>query len=426
MICIVSCLSALALYIPIENLLIPPSAYLYDRRGSSDIHVPYVSGRRAFGVAVPLPTSSAGTPRLPRVLREATSFVLMDQNIKTEGIFRVNARAVTVDVLKEAYDRGQKFIVWREGQCVSTFSHWKEGYGDVMVEDVEQTEGFGLFPAAGLIKRWYAELRHPIFTESCYSQLEWLFGDGQNTVEVSSLRDLICLDAEWPLLSRTSRQIMYMHLLPLLSKVAEYQDWNQMTPYNLAVCFAPNLVRGRDAIVDAKIAGVVRRILEAAIIHWKSELSPSCGMDHWRFEESLRAPESREDREDPQEEIKSTLLPNQVAGVITLVDNEDSTEEGPESKPPLPPRPDDTRPTVIDGSTPLRRKPAPSIQAPPRYSTLILQSPVGTNFAPSYSGIPIEHSTMDPHQSPDLRDAASTSIQAAVPRKPLPESSKSS
>ena len=348
----------------------------------------------------------------------------MDQNIKTEGIFRVNARAVTVDVLKEAYDRGQKFIVWKEGQCVSTFSHWKEGYGDVMVDDVEQTEGFGLFPAAGLIKRWYAELRDPIFTESCYSQLEWLFGDGRKPIEVSSLRDLICVDAECSLLSRNSRQIMYMHLLPLLSKVAEYQDWNQMTPYNLAVCFAPNLLRGQDAIIDIKIADVVRRILEAAIIHWRSELSVSCRMDHWQFEESLRAPEFKEDREDPPEEIKSTLQPNQIAGVITLVDNEDTTEEGLESRPPLPPRPDTTPTTVMDSNFHVRRKPAPSVQAPPRYSTLILQSPIDTNILSTHNGSPVEYNTVNRHETTDFRDVTTNSVQNVVSRKPLPQNTQ--
>ncbi|KAK1075278.1 hypothetical protein LTR33_009562 [Friedmanniomyces endolithicus] len=51
----VSTLSQLALHIPIERLLIPPSTYLVDRKYSTEIDVPYASGRRAFGARHSLP-----------------------------------------------------------------------------------------------------------------------------------------------------------------------------------------------------------------------------------------------------------------------------------------------------------------------------------------------------------------------------------
>lgn len=150
----VSTLSGLALQIPIEDLLIPPSAYLADRRKSPDIYAPYASGRRAFGVHNPLPLSADGSVRLPRVLRETTSFVIMDDNITAEGIFRVSARAQAVDILKEAYDRGQKFIVWKEVNTVLASSYYREGIGHVWVEELDRAEGYELHVAAALIKLW--------------------------------------------------------------------------------------------------------------------------------------------------------------------------------------------------------------------------------------------------------------------------------
>lgn len=54
-----STLNAFALYFPIENLLIPPSAYVTDRRRLPDIYVPYASGKRAFGTRNALLTSSS-------------------------------------------------------------------------------------------------------------------------------------------------------------------------------------------------------------------------------------------------------------------------------------------------------------------------------------------------------------------------------
>ena len=375
-----SCLSALALYIPIEDLLIPPSAYLYDRRCSPNIHVPYASGRRAFGVVNPLPFSTAGTLRLPRVLRESTNFLFMDQNIKIEGIFRVNALSTSVDVLKEAYERGQKFIVWRAGDCVLTYSHWKEGIGNVMVNDIEQTDGFGIHPAAGLIKRWVSELREPIFPPNTYPELKALYGDLRKPIETSHLRQLITTDV---LLNSTSRSILTMYLLPLLSKTAGFQDWNHMTPYNLAVCFAPNLVHGPDPVEDVEMANVVRRILEAAISQWGSLQSTCHGADEHLFGELLRAPESMEDREDPLEDIhpNSRRGSSQTDGIVLVDDDDDDDNDQSQMRPTLPPRPGVA---VTQGPGIVRRKPAPPVAPPPRYSTVITGNMPNIELLPAY------------------------------------------
>lgn len=111
----VNSLSQLALHLPIEKLLIPPSAYLQDRKAVPDIYAPFVTGRRAFGVKHPLPKNiDTGIKRLPRVLRETTSFILMPSNVTTEGLFRIPPHSTLQGVLKEAYDRGQQFVVWKE------------------------------------------------------------------------------------------------------------------------------------------------------------------------------------------------------------------------------------------------------------------------------------------------------------------------
>lgn len=405
-----STLSALALHIPIEDLLIPPSAYAYDRLRAPAIDVPYATGRRAFGARLPLPISSTGAPRLARVLREATSFLLTDQNIKTEGIFRINARAVTISVLREAYDRSQKFIVWREVQSLLTFSHWKEGHGNVVVDELQHMEGFPLTAAAGLIKLWYAELREPIFPQSSYAFMERVFGDQESPIQTSTVLDLIGEHSDWSPITKISREVLIMHLLPLLAIVAENKDWNHMTPYNLAICFAPLLVRGPDPMEDAKISTVIRRFLEYAIDFWNPGLSTTCSMDRHRFEESLRVPESVEDREDPLDRTDPTSLGHtaQSDGII-LVDIGDSDDDSEEYRPALPPRPahiteggigesEGEKPplpprlaaTNVLGNPPngagaLRRKPAPPMAAPPRYSTIIDRDSMVAENLPAYT-----------------------------------------
>lgn len=469
-------MSGLALHIPIEDLLIPPSAYLSDRRKAPAIHVPYVSGRRAFGVKEALPSSVNGAPRLPRVLREATSFVIVDDNVKTEGIFRINARAQTVEILREAYDRGQKFIVWQEREACLASSHKQEGAGDVWVDELDLTDGYELMAAAALIKLWYKELREPVFPTSCYQALEKFYSDPEISLDPPQLLAMLSMDDDWsPISSKTSRQILAMHLLPLLSRVAEYSDWNQMTPSNLAVCFAPSLLRGPDPLEDLKMSGLVRRILVAMIIHWNNDLAPLLNTNLERFEESLKMPELTEDREDPLEEVEDISETEAQLNGIALVDNDDSDEELEDSLPPLPPRPrtqtierkpvggislvtespphgfspveagQSDSPILPDAgiSTPLRRKPAPALLPLPRYSTIINDRPAALQGLQYYNtvatedeafgdeddmyelplyqvGVPIsEQPPQDP--PPRTSTAESSAIDSSVQRKPLPK-----
>ena len=383
---------------PIEDLLIPPSVYLTDRHLCSEIYAPYMSGKRAFAVRNALPSSSLGSPRLPRVLREATSFLTSDPLLKTGGIFRINARAVEVEVLKEAYNRAQKFIVWREGNICQVSPYRKEGFGDVWVEELENTEGFGIHTAAGLIKQWYKDLPTPIFPPESYTAIDKFYGNSEDPFDAQQLLEILTPEVAWSVMPMTSRRIVTSHLLPMLSRVAEFKDWNQMTPHNLALCFAPNMLCGPDPIQDYKISTIIRRLLEAMIVHWKEDLAPEFGMDDMTFEESLRLPEATEDREDPLEEpqLSQSSADTQSNG-ITLLENDGDTEEEPDSKPPLPPRPQ----SVINEATspnelhPLRRKPAPPLQIPPPYSTIV---------------------GPDPNSSPSAEFSASS-----VPRKPLPK-----
>ena len=390
-----SSLSALALHLPIEDLLIPPSAYYRDRKVSPDIYVPYASGRRAFKASHSLPKSADGSPRLPRVLREATSFLLAPENIKTEGLFRVNARAITLEVLREAYDRGQKFIVWREGKFVMTFHQWKEGFGDVTVNEVDQIDGYSVYAAAGLIKSWYSDLKEPIFPESSYAFLERTYGDQEVTVD--SIFDLIGDSSEWSPISRSNRQALRMHLLPTLSAICKHKE-NKMTAKSLGVCFAPSLLYGSDPMEDAKMCGLVGMILEFAIEHWEGGLQELCAMSESKFLDLLKLPKAPEDREDPLDKEtrpgsnRSNGDSGQTQGIL-LVDHQSSSDEDEHSEaegigPPLPPRNRvDSAPPLLSTKTddslisppvqtespssqqhPLRRKPAPA-QGLPRAFT---------------------------------------------------------
>jgi len=382
-----SSLTALALQIPIEDLLIPPAAYMYDRKLYPDIFAPYASGRRAFGAKRALPRALDGKARLPRVLRESTSFILMGDNVRTEGLFRISPNAVQKDVLREAYDRGQKFIVWSEiGMTLPIPQYTKAIYLDNVLSDIDPVyDAYGVHLAASLIKLWYAELREPLFPSASYQDIRRLFGNAQNPIAQARLVELLSPESKWPMLTLTAREILTRHLIPLLAAVSSYEEYNKMTPGNLSICFAPTLVRGVDAIEDAKMSSTIGRILAAATQNWSTGLASACVTSTTAFREDLEAPSRIEDYEDPLHEQGSSnsdrslfAVEEQMSGIV-MEDNESVSEA-----PPLPPRPpttEDVGQVSTSGQRPPVRKPAPPLAIPPRYSTIIADN--GIELSPS-------------------------------------------
>ncbi|KAH7389553.1 divergent CRAL/TRIO domain-containing protein [Phaeosphaeria sp. MPI-PUGE-AT-0046c] len=334
-----SSLTNLAQSIQIENLLIPPSAYLTDRRIVQDIYVEHASGRRAFGARSPFPASSNGRTRFPRVLRETTNFVLLEENLTSEGLFRVPPHAKLRDVLKEAYDRGQKYIIWKDNGITLPVPPYRDAaHQDEILAEVDPKDAYSVFMAAALIKAW--------------------------------------------------------HLLPLLDTVAGRQEDNKMTAENLAVCFAPALLCGPDQVEDAKMSSIIRRVITQAVEMWPNGLRDACEQVPCKFYEDLHLPNDDAEWDDPLEESRGSgegraSLEEQTGGII-LEDNEKSFEtysqhypevSHEEMPPPLPPR--SRVPSTQSSTDSTKRKPAPPLQvAPPRYSTVITDAPADVADSP--------------------------------------------
>ncbi|KAL8737643.1 MAG: hypothetical protein Q9181_001486 [Wetmoreana brouardii] len=470
--------------VAIEKVCVPPMAWEAAKRKTkkpaSCGQEESKAGRRAFGVQGPLPvvrgdSSDGNEVRLPRVLREATSFLLMEECVKTKGVFRVNAKAVQVELLRDCYERGQQFVIWKEMDAVLSFPCWREGVGDVGVEELEEKDGFDVHAAAGLIKLWYNELREPICPPPCYQALKKFYGDKELELEPWQLVELLKPDAGWTFLSATARRILNMHLLPLLSRVTKFKEWNQMSADSLAVCFAPALLRGPDIEEDMKIMDIIRRLLGLMVANWEAHLAPVLGLSYEKFEKELHLPKAIDDREDPLEEGDQATLPMdaQMNG-ITLVDNDGSAsdtapEEGDDrhahhedEPPPLPPRPrtfadtEGQRPPLpprirsstitdvlstglmsgprqspndgFDGQ--VRRKPAPTMQPLPRYSMVVgssNQAPATLEHMPFYNtgDQPIEEpdDAMAEMDLPEYEPVPGSSSRTVISRKPVPQTS---
>ncbi|KKY14513.1 putative rho-type gtpase activating protein rga7 [Diplodia seriata] len=218
------------------------------------------------------------------------------------GIFRIPPHSRLKEILKEAYDRGQKYILWKENGVMLPLPPFDDSnVTKAIVEEVDARDCYGVFLAAGLTKTWYAELRQPIFPQSAYRELRSLFGDPDEPPSRKALVELISPKSEWSAIPAISREILVRHLLPLLSIVAAHQDYNKMSAENLAVCFAPTLVCGPDQIEDAKMSSVVRRIMTEAIDTWDEGLREDCGVDSATFERDLQPPQDPKEYDDPLE-----------------------------------------------------------------------------------------------------------------------------
>ncbi|KAK0317339.1 hypothetical protein LTR91_000264 [Friedmanniomyces endolithicus] len=384
----VSTLSQLALHIPIERLLIPPSTYLVDRKYSTEIDVPYASGRRAFGARHSLPKNiDTGKTRLPRVLRETTSFILLPQNIASEGLFRIPPHSTLAGVLKESYDRGQQYIIWKE----KTATVVQPGIDLSLLNEVRLEDAYGVHLAASLIKLWYRELREPIIPDSSYAELREKYGSPDVSVTPEDLADLILVASPTSPLTPTSRQILTRHLLPLLSAVAAHEAQNKMNAENLAILFSMCLVCGSNQMEDAMMANVIKKILQAAISMWQ-ELRRGLGIDPGAFEADLQPPRELRDYEDSVEDDGRQHMVSEDDSVetreghrITMAD----LDGAPESRraPTLPLRPLRARAASaakqllpsLEITSSVKRKPSPASASteygpatldPPRYSTV--------------------------------------------------------
>ncbi|KAF2155696.1 hypothetical protein K461DRAFT_274713 [Myriangium duriaei CBS 260.36] len=376
----VNTLGTLAMHLPIEELLIPPAVYLHDRKLNPDIYVPYASGRRAFGANEPFPRDRTGASRLPRVLREASTFLLMDGNIKSEGLFRIPPHSVLLGVLREAYDRGQRFIVWKERK--TTFS--EPGIpGDILAE-VHDSDAYGVHFAAGLIKVWYRELRNPVFPEKCYPGLRKLYQSPDTDITLDDLIKVFSPRSDQSFLPQTSRMILTWHLFPLLAAVSSQERFNKMSPDNLAVCFAPALICGADQLQDAKMTTVLRQVVAKAVTLWTSGLREACGRSDKDFYRLLEAPNSHRDYEDPLTNSQPDNLSDIQENIHRIQLHDTAAPEQPPALPPRSsslPRGDASQPQM----PPLpKRKPAPSVSSLPRYSTIVNTSPSPVS-PPSYS-----------------------------------------
>uniref|UniRef100_A0AAQ6A6Q3 Rho GTPase activating protein 4a n=1 Tax=Amphiprion ocellaris TaxID=80972 RepID=A0AAQ6A6Q3_AMPOC len=147
-----------------------------------------------------LPFSSG--QQIPVVVESCIRFINL-HGLHHEGIFRVPGSQREVNLIRDAFERGEDPL--SDSEC-------------------------DLDSVAGVLKLYFRGLEPPLFPYDSYSQL----------LESAQIKAIVSTFPR-PLL------IVMRYLFAFLNHVSQYSDENMMQPYNLAVCFGPSLLRGLDS-----------------------------------------------------------------------------------------------------------------------------------------------------------------------------------
>ncbi|XP_015233383.1 PREDICTED: rho GTPase-activating protein 4 isoform X1 [Cyprinodon variegatus] len=151
----------------------------------------------------------ASGQQIPYVVESCIRFINL-YGLHHEGIFRVPGSQMEVNVLRDAFERG---------------------------EDPLSEQRYDLDSVAGVLKLYFRCLENPLFPIESTSQLLQCSQIKDDAERAAQLNAIVSSYPE-PVI------VVMRYLFAFLHHVSQYSDENMMQPYNLAVCFGPSLIRG--------------------------------------------------------------------------------------------------------------------------------------------------------------------------------------
>lgn len=150
--------------------------------------------------------------QIPVVVESCIRFINL-HGLHHEGIFRVPGSQREVNLIRDAFERGEDPL--SDSEC-------------------------DLDSVAGVLKLYFRGLEPPLFPYDSYNQLLECVQIESETEKAAQIKAVVSTFPR-PLL------IVMRYLFAFLNHVSQYSDENMMQPYNLAVCFGPSLLRGLDS-----------------------------------------------------------------------------------------------------------------------------------------------------------------------------------
>jgi len=169
---------------------------------------------------------------IPLIVLNCMKYLLKNGTL-IEGIFRLSGRQQRIEELKDAYDRGE----------VVDFS----SEPDINV-------------IAGLLKLYFRKLPDPLCCYSLYR--EWILSFDSSNMDLTTHKIKVILKK----LPRTN-YLTLNSLMGLLSLLKDASEVTKMTANNLAICWAPNILRPQEETLSTALAetNIVNNIISLLI-----------------------------------------------------------------------------------------------------------------------------------------------------------------
>ncbi|KAF8920301.1 hypothetical protein CPB85DRAFT_1211957 [Mucidula mucida] len=180
---------------------------------------------------------------IPRVIYECLTEVEA-RGLTEVGIYRIAGATSEINNLKEAFNKGQSPI----------------------------SESTDIHAICDIVKSWFRGLPEPLFPPIYYRQI----------IEATKIDDLETRLSEYHRVIQELPQVnadLLKRMVEHLDKVADYEEYNQMTAEALAIVFSPNLLRTADFGLLLSNMGHSNKLVKALITQFHAIFDESDSAD---------------------------------------------------------------------------------------------------------------------------------------------------
>ena len=195
--------------------------------------------------------------------------------LSTEGVFRISGESDAIKDMKDRIDRGEELDLPLTPHPSSSSA-----------SPPPCTPPLNVHNLTGLFKLYWRSLPEPLFPFSHYDSLI-------SAVDDKRLDNLSAIVGLFP---EPNRSVVH-YLLSFLAEVACEGARNKMTSLNLAVCFAPNLVRAKEERAEQVLADAPKVVAMVA----------------WLIDEKAREERERKDSDEREERARQARLDEERA-----------------------------------------------------------------------------------------------------------------
>ncbi|ORX85902.1 Rho GTPase activation protein [Anaeromyces robustus] len=191
-----------------------------------------------FGVPLEKTMGYEGENGIPKVVSDAIEF-LLENGLKEEGLFRRSPSIHLIKTVKEAYNSGNNNIT------------------------IQSLNNVHL--AAVILKTYVRELPNPIFPPELYPEFKKINYEMDKS-ELSVYLNENILDK-----IPTNNRLLFTEICRLLKEVHLNSEVNLMSANNLAIVWAPNLVKSGKPLEDFEMATVAPEGTLGSFVRWAIE-----------------------------------------------------------------------------------------------------------------------------------------------------------